>query len=152
MMNKKSAGFTLIELMIVVAVVAILASIALPAYQDSVRKSRRADVMTKLLNIQLEEEKWRANNTKYAVTSASIGNPASDYYTFSIVASTNVYTAVAIPISTKGQTKDKQYGTDCGFGIYIDQSGKGHYTATPVTSSTTAAQSNKMSSSECWRK
>jgi type IV pilus assembly protein PilE len=50
MMNSRSSrlthaakGFTLIELMIVVAVVGILAAIAYPSYQDSVRKSRRAD-------------------------------------------------------------------------------------------------------------
>ena len=44
-------GFTLIELMIVVAVIAILAAIAYPTYQDSVRKSRRADAKAALLEL-----------------------------------------------------------------------------------------------------
>lgn len=42
---KKNAGFTLIEMIIVVAIVSILAAIAVPTYQEQVRKSRRADVM-----------------------------------------------------------------------------------------------------------
>lgn len=152
-MKAKLRGFTLIELMIVVVIVGILAMIALPAYQDYVRKSRRADVLTKLLDTQLQQEKWRANNIRYAVTAASVGAPASDYYNFFIVAATNSYTVVATPIAN--QVNDKQYGVDCGKGLFIDQTRKGHYTATPNTSSLSAAEANKNPSSqasECWRK
>jgi len=49
-MNKQTA-FTLIELMVTVAIVGILASIAYPSYQDSVRKSRRADVKGVVLGL-----------------------------------------------------------------------------------------------------
>lgn len=152
-MKAKISGFTLIELMIVVVIVGILAMIALPAYQDSVRKSRRADVLTKLLDTQLQQEKWRANNIRYAMTAASVGSPSSNYYNFAIVSATNSYTVVAIPLAT--QTNDKQYGTDCGKGLFIDQTRKGHYTAAPNTSSVSAAETNKnpaSQASECWRK
>ncbi|WP_018881459.1 type IV pilin protein [Thioalkalivibrio sp. ALE30] len=61
----KALGFTLIELMIVVAVVAILAAIAYPSYQNYILKSQRADAHDSLLRIQLEQERWRANNPAY---------------------------------------------------------------------------------------
>jgi type IV pilus assembly protein PilE len=151
-MKAKLRGFTLIELMIVVVIVGVLAAIALPAYQDFIRKGRRADALTKLLNAQLQEEKWRANNSRYAVTAASIGSPSSDYYTLMspVVAATNSYTLVFIPIANKGQEKDKQYGVDCGIGLYIDQNGeKGHYSSTPSSAN---INTGKVTPSECWRK
>lgn len=151
-MKPKHQGFTLVELMIVVVIVGILATIALPAYQDYVRKSRRADVLTKLLNSQLQQEKWRANNSKYAITAASVGSPSSDYYNFFIVAATNSYTIVAAPIGNKGQANDTQYGTNCGYGLYVDQNNKGHYSSTPNTSSITTAETGKVTASQCWRK
>lgn len=60
---KTSKGFTLIELMIVVAVVGILAAVAYPSYQDSVRKSRRADAKSALLELaQFMERNYTLSN------------------------------------------------------------------------------------------
>lgn len=58
------AGFTLIELMIVVAVVAILAAIAVPSYQEQVRKSRRAQAKADIVEyVQMAERFFTVNNT-----------------------------------------------------------------------------------------
>ncbi|MDQ5910028.1 MAG: type pilus assembly protein PilE [Pseudomonadota bacterium] len=64
MVMKRQHGFTLIELMIVVAVMGILAAIAYPSYQDSVRKSRRADARAVLLEAaQFMERRYTENLT-----------------------------------------------------------------------------------------
>ena len=60
-------GFTLVELMIVVAIIGIFAAIAYPSYQSQVRKSRRADAQTALAELaQLQENFFAQNNNKYA--------------------------------------------------------------------------------------
>ncbi|ADC70735.1 pilus assembly protein [Thioalkalivibrio sp. K90mix] len=64
--QNRPKGFTLIELMIVVAVIAIIAVIAYPAYQNHILKAQRADAHDSLLRIQLEQERFRANNPEYA--------------------------------------------------------------------------------------
>ena len=55
----KNRGFTLIELMIVVAIIAILAAIAIPSYLDRVRRSRRSSVESTLQSVGLTQEKVR---------------------------------------------------------------------------------------------
>lgn len=73
---RHSKGFTLIELMIVVAVVAILASIALPAYNDSVRKSRRGQAKADLVEYaQLLERYHSVNNTYVGFTLPTTQSP-----------------------------------------------------------------------------
>lgn len=70
-----SRGFTIIELMIVVVVLAIIAAIAIPAYSDYVTRARRADAKIALINFQIQQEKYRANNVSYG-NAADIGLPA----------------------------------------------------------------------------
>ncbi len=61
--TQKDKGFTLIELMIVVAVVGILGAIAYPSYLDSIRKSRRADARAGLLElVQFMERNYTLSN------------------------------------------------------------------------------------------
>lgn len=64
---KRPRGFTLIEIMIVVAIVAILAAVALPSYKSYVLKTRRADALSTLTQTQAILERCYAQTLSYAV-------------------------------------------------------------------------------------
>jgi type IV pilus assembly protein PilE len=111
-------GFTLIELMVVVVIVAILAAIAIPGYTSQIRKSRRTDARNALLDAAAREERFYATNNYYSVTSSDLGYGAAwsayvvggNYYSLSAGACTIVnthctdYTFTATAINS--QAKD----------------------------------------------
>lgn len=69
---QRSSGFTLIELMIAVAIVGILAAIAYPSYQEQVRKGRRADAMAQLVTLAQAYERYYTSNNTYVGFFASV--------------------------------------------------------------------------------
>ncbi len=69
--RRGASGFTLIELMIVVAVIGILAAIAYPSYQNAVLKGRRAEGRTALLNLLQQEERYLTQNGSYMTFDSS---------------------------------------------------------------------------------
>jgi type IV pilus assembly protein PilE len=118
---KKSYGFTLIELMVVVAIIGILAAIAVPAFNDQIRKSRRSDAITALQSWQLRFEQWRANNPSYADTSPSSANypglaanrPTSSYYNFAAPSNVTATTLTLSATAQGGQAADRSRGVSC---------------------------------------
>lgn len=146
--KKPMAGFTLIEVMVTVAILAILAGMALPSYSEYVKKGRRADAKAGLLDLQTKQEKYRSNCIKYATGIAStmsctagvggsynlVGSTTSPdgNYTLSIVsASTNVVSAsgtatVNAPTATtyalRATRTSRQTNDKCG-DYAVDQNG-----------------------------
>lgn len=73
-------GFTLIELMVAVAIVGILSAIAYPSYADYVRRSRVTDGVALLAQFQLQMEQASQDNGNYGTTTCAISVPAATTY------------------------------------------------------------------------
>lgn len=99
----KQRGFTLIEIMVVVAVLAILASIVIPSYTEQVRKGRRADAIAAINETaQALERFYTLNNTYvgYRMRDVERQSPRSGgviYYDIQLVSAANTYTITATP-------------------------------------------------------
>lgn len=106
-------GFTLVELMVTVVILAILAVVALPAYRQYVTKSRRSDAFVALATIQQAQERWRANHPSYTTSLVDLRLPAEfsgQHYALDISAATaRGYTITASAIAGGLQASD----TDC---------------------------------------
>ncbi|MCF7982217.1 MAG: type IV pilin protein [Pseudomonadales bacterium] len=121
---RHDSGFTLIELMIVVAVMAILAAIALPSYQESVRKSRRSDAQAFLLSLAQAQERHFTQNLQYATaikgtaSKTNLGwssaNSSEGYYELDLVNSSftaAAFTAIVKPVAGGPQAGDSKCTT-----------------------------------------
>lgn len=93
---KRVRGFTLIELMIVVLILAVLAGLAFSAYNNQIRKSRRAEAKQIVSDYALREEKLRSNAATYTTSLATLLNVGtapttwgSGYYSLAITAPTS---------------------------------------------------------------
>lgn len=111
----RESGFTLIELMIAVVVVAILAAIAIPAYNEQTRKSRRAEAKVALMEIVQSKERFLTINSTYA------NSPCPDNNAFYDI-TCPVGTATAFSIQAAPTAGSAQAGDKCG-SFVITQTG-----------------------------
>jgi len=109
-------GFTLIEVMVVMVVASILATIAWPNYLSSVRKARRADGKAKVVHAQIMQEKFRVDNSAYGNnTDLGISSGSSqDYYVLSILPGASAATDYSITATAqRDQANDSEKGSAC---------------------------------------
>ena len=140
MMNTRKKGFTLIEVTIVLGIIAILVALAIPSFQDTLRKSRRADAVDSILSIMQAQEMWRANHTSYGTLAQLVyPNKSKDgHYDLVIPTNSNTatgYTIVATPVALGDQAKDY-----CGSFTLTNAAGV-------ITKTNTATNADL-----CWRK
>ena len=120
-MKQSQAGFTLIELMVTVAIVGILAAIAYPSYQDSVRKSRRADASGALLGLaNAMERHFTETNSYLGAADATTGVPTIFATTSPVDGGTAYYNLTVDPATTASSytlnatPTGAQTGDSCG--------------------------------------
>lgn len=130
-----SGGFTLIELMITVAIVGILAAVALPAYNQYIVRGKLTEAYSNLLVIRAQSEQWFQDNRTYAGMPCSTTNARYFGYGCSGLSATT-YTVTATGIA----------GTDVdGLAFSLDQS---NARATVVTGA--AAAQGWAGNASCW--
>lgn len=134
-MLKRQHGFTLVELMIVVAIVAILAAVALPAYQDYVTRGKIAEATSNLGSLRVRMEQYFQDNRQYVGGPCSPPASESKYFTYACVTSSapHSYTITATGVAAQGMG---------GFSYTINE--------TNVKTSVMTAPSTWTGSTSCW--
>ena len=126
---RKSAGFTLIELMVTVAIIGILAAVAVPAYTDYVIRGKIPEATSALASMRIRLEQFYQDNRNYGSDddSCEVPNPTSDNFTYTcnwgVGGTGQTYTITAAGIAGRGMGD---------FAYTIDQAGNRQTTKLPL--------------------
>lgn len=128
---RPQSGFTLMEMMVAVAIIGILSAVALPSYRDYVTRGRLTEAFAALAGAQPSAEQYWSNNRSYAGFGVANGLPAgTSTFGYALTASASAYTITATGA-----------GPAAGFVFTIDQAGN---------RATTGAPSGWSAASGCW--
>lgn len=138
MLKNGKLGFSLIELMIVVAIIAILAAIAYPSYTQYKIRTNRADIQTEMMRIAQRLQSFYVINHNYTSATLDNGTTSQDYpasnpvYSITLVPTGQTYTLTAAP---KSGTVQASNGS-----VILDSNGRKCWTktTTPCTLSNTS--------------
>ena len=107
---KRQRGFTIIELLIVIAIVSVLAALALPAYNDYVQRAKITEVFTALSDFRVRQEQFYQDNRRYdgaGLDGCGVTGPNSKYFTYKCapgVAPSQTYAITATGVANEGLT------------------------------------------------
>lgn len=108
----RTAGVTLMELLVALATVSILAAIIIPSYRTQVQKSRRSDAKNALLDLAAREERYFATNNSYTATAANLGYGSTA--TFPISVGSNGTGAYSLNVTAASTTSFTALATRSG--------------------------------------
>lgn len=125
-MKRHQTGMTLIEIMIVVAIIGILSAVALPAYRDYVTRGRVSEAFSALATVQPNAEQWWANQRTFAGMGVRANNPTFPVDTANFTYVVSGDTASGYLVTANG------VGLSLGFAYTIDQAGNRKTTGVPT--------------------
>ena len=129
----RPAGFTLIEIMVVVGILAIIAAVAFPAYQAQALKSKRADGIAMLMEVAAKQERYLVDHSAYTSDMTLLGYSASPvasqkgYYQVSAVLSNSNLSYALTATAQPGQSAD-----ECG-NLILSSSGQRTWSSSTAT-------------------
>ncbi|WP_286509649.1 type IV pilin protein [Variovorax davisae] len=129
--HRRSAGFTLIEVMIVVAIIGILAAVAVPAYNDYIRRGQVQEAFSFLSDYRTKLEQYYQDNRNYGTSAACAADPTANTWNTFAPSSAKYFSFGCATNTDAGDTTQQSYtvtatgnaGAAVGFVYTINQNG-----------------------------
>lgn len=102
--KRDGAGFTLVELMVTVAILAILGAVAVPAYVNYVNRARQSEAMLALMNVKMDQEIFWDDHSRYAATIRCLPSFGNDCTAGTTHVTASGYRVVIVPNSAGAST------------------------------------------------